>query len=334
MKSSHLNNPSTIGILAALFAALTWSMNFVAPLVVGAFSIFDLAACRFIMSGLIGLVILMVNAKSCRSLAIQDWLAAAGLGFIGYVGYFMAVVMAATYAGPVIAPAFLGLVPVILAICGNLRGATPWRLLFVPFGLAAVGLLLVNGESFTITQRAPTRVLLVGVIASISAVALWTWFGLANQKSLDRRPTMNAWVWTAMMMIGGSVQTLIAIPLGMHLGVFKSPEVGLHLSTYSVTHLYLPALTLAAVASIAGAGAWTIASQRLPITLASQLLSMEMVFATCLGLAFHTRWPSFFEAAGITLIVFGVVRAIAVFNRRQPKTNEDGYPHLVTASTK
>ncbi len=40
----------------------------------------------------------------------------ADFGFIGYVGYFLTVMVAAVYAGPVIPPAFLGLVPVVLAI--------------------------------------------------------------------------------------------------------------------------------------------------------------------------------------------------------------------------
>jgi drug/metabolite transporter (DMT)-like permease len=93
--------------------------------------------------------------------------------------------------------------------------------------------------------------------------------------------------------------------------LFNAPMLGFGLS--AIGHLYLPALMLAAVASIGGAWAWTIASQRLPITLASQLLSMEMVFATCLGLLFSHRWPTAPEVLGISLIVLGVVKAIGAF---------------------
>ncbi|MHC8286018.1 hypothetical protein ACYZUD_04140 [Pseudomonas sp. XS1P51] len=50
------------------------------------------------------------------------------------------------------------------------------------------------------------------------------------------------------------------------------------------------------------------------MTLASQLLSMEMVFAICLGLLFYYRWPTAPEAIGITLIVVGVVKAIGAFH--------------------
>ncbi|WP_191636251.1 DMT family transporter [Pseudomonas fluorescens] len=303
---------------AAVLASLTWSMNFVAPLVIGEYSIFDLAACRFIISGLIGALILIANIKAWRHLTLNDWLVTAGLGFIGYVGYFIAVIIASKYAGPVVAPAFLGLVPIALAISGNVHGGISWRLLQVPFALAVLGLLLVNGQNIARFEGQSHTTLALGIGASLAAVALWTWFGLANQRALMKRPGMNAWVWTAMMMIGGSLQTLMFIPLGTAMDVFNAPMLGFGQS--AISQLYLPAFVLAAVASIGGAWAWTIASQRLPMTLASQLLSMEMVFATCLGLLFYYRWPTAPEAIGITLIVVGVVKAIGAFHGSPGKT--------------
>ncbi|WP_171017082.1 DMT family transporter [Pseudomonas sp. G(2018)] len=317
MKDTNSQHLSITGLIAAVVASLTWSMNFVAPLVIGEYSIFDLAACRFLICGLIGILILLANIKAWRHLTLSDWLVTAGLGFIGYVGYFLAVVIAAKYAGPVVAPAFLGLVPVVLAISANVHGGISWRRLQVPIGLAVLGLLLVNGQNITQFEGQSHTALAIGVGASMAAVALWVWFGLANQKALMKRPGMNAWVWTALMMIGGSLQTLMFIPAGAAMDLFQAPTLGF--GHGAISHLYLPALVLAAVASIGGAWAWTIASQRLPMTLASQLLSLEMVFATCLGLLFYYRWPSAPEAIGIGLIVMGVVKAVTVFHGHRVK---------------
>ena len=108
------------------------------------------------------------------------------------------------------------------------------------------------------------------------------------------------------------------IPVGEAMDLFRAPILGFWRG--AINHLYLPAFVLAAVASIGGAWAWTIASQRLPMTLASQWLSLEMVFATCLGLLFCYRWPTAFKAMGITLIVVGVVKAIGVFHGSIVKT--------------
>ncbi|MFM9384463.1 DMT family transporter [Pseudomonas sp. UV AK001] len=306
---------SPIGIAAALFAAFTWSLNFLAPMVVGSYSIYDLAACRFLISSLLGFGIILINYSACKGLTLNDWLTTCWLGFIGYVGYFLAIVVAAKYAGPVIAPAFLGLVPVVLAIAGNFRGGVPWRHLRAPLTMALIGLILVNFQELLNAHKSFSLSLTVGIIAAIAAVALWTWFGLANQKALAQRPSINSWVWTGMMMIGGGIQTVIVLPVPVNSGLFKADAVGLALNTYSVHHLYLPALLLAIVASMGGAWAWTIASKRLPISLASQLLSMEMVFATGLGLLVSARWPTAYEAFGIILIVLGVVKVISVFNQ-------------------
>ena len=83
------------------------------------------------------------------------------------------------YAGPVIAPAFLGLVPVVLAIAGNWRQrAAPWRDLVLPLSLSAVGLILVNIDGFNPGSLAKPGSLVVGILLALIAVGLWTWFGL------------------------------------------------------------------------------------------------------------------------------------------------------------
>ena len=185
MANSLMKNVSTAGIAAAIFASFTWSMNFVAPFVIGDYSIFDLAACRFLLSGLIGIMILIASAHLCRELTLQDWFVAGGLGFVGYVGYFLTVMVAAVYAGPVIPPAFLGLVPVVLAIAGNFRARSiSWGPLLIPLALAATGLLLVNGSGIMQADVQGERSLAIGIVFAIAAVALWTWFGIANQSAL------------------------------------------------------------------------------------------------------------------------------------------------------
>ncbi len=311
-----MSSVSTTGIVAAIFASLTWSMNFVAPFVIGDYSIFDLAACRFLLAGLIGIVILIASADLCRDLTLRDWFIAAGLGFIGYVGYFLTVVAAAVYAGPVIPPAFLGLVPVVLAIAGNFRAQNiSWRPLLIPLAMAIAGLLLVNGSSIMQADAGGESSLAIGIGFAIAAVALWTWFGIANQKALLKRPDMDARVWTALMMIGGSIQTLAFIPIGYGMELFRAPELGFGLE--AISNLYLPALMLATISSIGGAWAWTIASKRLPMALAGQLLMTEIVFATCFGLMVRYRWPTPAEAIGIVLLVLGVVMAIGAFHSQR-----------------
>ncbi len=264
---------------------------------------------RFVAAGLVCAVFVVSRWRSVTSLTLQDWLVTFWLGVIGCVAYFFTLVGAAILAGPVIPPAIIGLVPVVLAIAGNVRQrAVPWRTLTIPLGLVMVGLLLIHRP---VGDASPGPAPLEGVVLAIAAVALWTWFGLLNQSALMRRPTMNAGIWTALLIIGAGLGMLAFAPLAYEIGLFRMTQLGL--SWRVAAPLYLWSIALALSASIGGALAWTIAARQLPVSLAAQLVVMEAVFGTVLGLVVHRRWPTLAEAAGMAVLVAGVVTAIRVF---------------------
>jgi drug/metabolite transporter (DMT)-like permease len=305
-----------IGVAAALSAAFAWSLNFIVPFVIGDYSVFDFALFRFLISGLLAFGFLAFKVDSARTLTLRDWLMASWLGVIGYLGYFLMVVGAAVYAGPVIAPAFLGSVPLVLAIAGNLRQRTiPWRALTLPLALTTVGLLLVNGSSFSRASASNVQSLAIGVPMAIAAVALWTWFGILNQSALAKRPGMDASLWTAVIMAGAGLGMLVFLPLGFVLGVFQIPRLGLGWN--SAAPLYFWGTSLALLASIGGAWAWTFASQRLPVALLAQLITTETIFGTVFGLLVRRRWPTLMEIAGMTVLIAGVAIAIRTFHGRR-----------------
>lgn len=305
-----------IGIVAALLAALAWSLNFIVPFVIGDYSVFDFALFRFLVSGILSAGFLVSKSKAVRALEPSDWLMAGWLGLIGYLGYFLALVGAAIYAGPVIAPAFLGIVPVVLAVAGNLRQKTiAWRHLAWPLTLTAAGLLLVNAGSFEQSSVATTHALVIGVPLAIAAVALWVWFGLLNQSALAKRPRMSASVWTALIMIGAGLGMLAFVPIGLWVGVFAIPRLGLGWDV--AAPLYIWGTMLAVLASVGGALAWTFASQRLAVALSAQLITMETIFGTILGLLIRRRWPTLAEGVGMTVLLVGVTVTIRLFHGRR-----------------
>jgi drug/metabolite transporter (DMT)-like permease len=303
-----------VGLIAATLAAFSWSLSFIVPFVIGNYSLFDFTLVEFVFSGILSVGLLWRNAAAVRKLSLNDWLAGCSLGVVGYVGYFLAVMGAAVYAGPVIAPAFLGLVPVVLGVAGNLRERTvSWASLTVPLGLAALGLLLVNSSGFLQIGGPPSKSLLLGIPLAILAVTLWTSFGLVNQFALAKRPAMDAGVWTALIMVGAGLAMLIFFPIGMAFDLFELPRLGLHWAT--ARPLILWGAGLAIFANIAGATAWTFASQRLPVALAAQMITIEPTSATILGLLVHHRWPSAMEALGMIVLLSGVVIAIGIFSK-------------------
>jgi drug/metabolite transporter (DMT)-like permease len=221
---------------------------------------------------------------------------------------------AAVYAGPVIAPAFVGLVPVVLAIAGNVRERTvSWRALGVPLTLSTVGLLLVNGSGFAHSDEHQMSFLWLGIPLALLAVSLWTLFGLMNQGALAKRPRMDAGVWTALLMAGAGAAMLAFLPVGLFLGIFEIPRLGLHWDVAGP--LIVWAAVLGLCANVGAAMAWTFAAQRLPVALSAQLITIEPTSATVLGLLVHRRWPSLAEVVGMVVLLIGVVIAIGIFTR-------------------
>jgi drug/metabolite transporter (DMT)-like permease len=310
MKASIL-----MGIVAALLAALAWSLNFIVPSVIGNYSIFDLALVRFLISGLLAAGYLVFKWNDVCELHWRDWGISFSLGLVGYLVYFQALAAAALYAGPVIAPAFLALVPVVLGIAGNLREPSiAWRHLIAPFAVATTGLLLVNWGSFDRVSIGEAPSLLIGIPLAILAAACWVWFGLLNQSALAKRPQMPAGVWTALIMTGASLGMLAFVPVGLALHVFASIRLGICWN--AAGSLYVWGVILALTASLGGALAWTFASQRLPVALSAQLITMETVFGTALGLLVRHRWPTLVEGVGMAVLLAGVVITIHVFHGR------------------
>jgi drug/metabolite transporter (DMT)-like permease len=301
-----------IGLVAAICAALVWGLNFIVPFIIGDYTVFDLALFQYTISGIVSVGFLVLKRKHIRSLRPRDWRTAFFLGVIGYVGYFLSLTGAAIYAGPIIAPAFVGLVPVALAIAGNLRQRTiAWKKLALPLTIAAVGLSLVNGSGFERASAVQMHSLSIGVPLAILAVTLWTCFGLLNQSALAKRPGMSASVWTALILVGAYLGMLTFLPVGLKWGVFHIPRLGLHWDT--AAPLYLCAAGASILINLGGALAWTIASQRLPVALAAQMITVEPTFGTIYGLLMHHRWPTLLETVGITTLLVGVGLAIRIF---------------------
>jgi drug/metabolite transporter (DMT)-like permease len=136
---------------------------------------------------------------------------------------------------------------------------------------------------------------------------------LLNQSALAKRPQQNVGVWTALIMAGAGISMLVFFPIGLLFGFFEIPRLGLHWNTAGP--LIMWGIGLAVFANFGGAAAWTFASQRLPVALAAQMITMEPTSATILGLLVHHRWPSVMEALGMIVLLLGVVIAIGIFSK-------------------
>ena len=112
------------------------------------------------------------------------------------------------------------------------------------------------------------------------------------------------------MMAGAGLGSLIALPAVLALDLLKLPSLGFSLSLAG--HVYAWGLFIALMSSVVGAWAWNAASRRLPMVLSGQLISLESLFATVLGLVFHQRLPTLWETSGLAGVLVGVVVAVRI----------------------
>jgi len=298
------------GVALAVVATLSWALNFVAPYVTGNYSLYDLMVVKFLSAGLLGLVVVMFCRARLRSLGVGLRMLGAGLGFIGYLGYSSCIAAGVVFGGPVLTPAFIGLVPVLLALIGNATHKTiEWRRLAIPLVLLTFGLLLSNVSSLHQPSASDSSWPL-GLLFSVGAVALWLVFSVVNQRAMARIPAQSSTAWTGLMMVGAGIGTLCVLPVVQTLGLLKLPALGFSFS--QAGNLYAWGLGIALMSSVIGAWAWNTASRRLPMVLSGQLIALESLFATLLGLWFKGRLPTVLEASGLAAVLLGVVLAVQV----------------------
>ncbi|WP_438391827.1 DMT family transporter [Caballeronia sp. DA-9] len=307
LRGNHLNR--VIGVVAAVFATFSWALNFLSPYVTGHYSAYDFIGVRYVFAGVLGMVLVSTYWAEVRCLHVRELGLAFCLGTIGYVGYLACIMGGVLYAGPVITPAFIGLVPILTAVMGNaIQKTLPWIRLIAPVALAVVGLFLTNLTLFAGRGHATGASLLIGVCFSLAAILMWLVFSFYNQRAFERNPQLHSGAWTALMMTGAGVGTLLLVPLGLQLSVFNFPSLGFGWS--SAGHVYMYALALTVTSSFAGAWAWNVASKRLPMVLTGQLISVQTLFATTFGLLAQHRLPAAHEIAGVLMIVASAVIAV------------------------
>ncbi|GAB7532754.1 DMT family transporter [Pseudomonas sp. 3A(2025)] len=301
-------HPLAAGVLFALFATLCWGTNFIVPYVTGRYSLFDFLAVKFMVVGVIGAVWMIVERHRVRELKRSMRLMALALGVIGYLGYGICIACGVMISGPVLTPAFIAVVPVILALLGNAQDQVlTWRQLALPLLLLVSGLLLVNILGHD-TSQASAGTPVMGVLFSLGAVALWLAFSWLNQKGLGTIAAHSTGAWTGLMMVGSSLGMLFIVPIGYVFNLFEMPAQGAGFA--QAGRLYVWAFVIAVLSSVLGAWAWNKASRVLPMVLSGQLVALEAFFATVMGLAFEQRLPTVYETLGMTAVLTGALLAI------------------------
>jgi drug/metabolite transporter (DMT)-like permease len=314
------------GTLFALAAGLLWGLVFVAPLLLPDYPAALLTVGRYLAFGLIALPLAAIDWRGLRQLQRGDWIEALKLSAIGNFLYYLCLSAAIQRAGGPLPTVIIGTLPVVIAICANLRdherdGYLPWAKLAPSLALIAAGIACVNQVELAAlagATEAQLRRYGEGALLAIAAMACWTWYPIRNADWLrahgDRSP--RAWA---------TAQGLVTLPLAL-LGLAALPalqwagllDAGFALPLGPRPWAYIGLMLVVGLcASWLGTLCWNEASQRLPTSLVGQLIVFETLAALAYAFALRGRAPQPLTLLGIALLVGGVVWALRVKPRRR-----------------
>ena len=318
------------GTAFALAAGLLWGVVFVAPLLLPDYPALLLSAARYLAFGLIALPLAWWDRAELARLSRADWVEALKLSLVGNLLYYGFLAAAIQRAGGPLPTVIIGTLPVVIALVSNARarrqaGAAPagpgagaagapmpWRRLAPSLLLLAAGIALVNQEELARLRADPATDLAryaLGALLAVGAVACWTWYPIRNTEWLRAHPGRSARAWA-------TAQGLATLPLAAlaYAGFWAwsaqaQPAWPMPLGPAPERFVALM-LAIGLLGSWLGTLCWNAASQRLPTTLAGQLIVFETLAALAYAWTLRGHGPDALTLCGVALLVAGVVWAL------------------------
>jgi drug/metabolite transporter (DMT)-like permease len=294
-----------------------WGLVFIAPLMLPDYPAALLSFARYLAFGLIALPIAWFDGGRLAQLTRADWREALKLSAIGNLLYYLCLAAAIQRAGGPLPTMLIGTLPVVIAISSNLRdarrdGRLRWRQLAPSLALIAAGIGLVNQVEIAQLRSDPQADLAryaLGALLAVGAVACWTWYPIRNADWLRAHPGRSPRTWA-------TAQGLATLPLAA-LGLagfwlWSSAAGGIFPMPWGPTPGRFVGLMFAIglFASWLGTLCWNEASQRLPTTLAGQLIVFETLSALAYAFALRREWPATATLVGVGMLVAGVMWAL------------------------
>ena len=305
-----------VGVLCGVGANLFWGLAFLMPVLFPDSDAVALALGRYLVFGLVsaGIVIVSRGAR-IRGLSRRVWLTAIVFAFAGHLGYYFFLVEGIVHTGAPITTVILGTLPVTVAVTGNwVRKEFPFSRLLIPLGLIAVGLILVNLMEVdwrTAFSGHSGVNWAIGIASALAALCLWTSYAVANANFLRKHPEISSANWSTAMGLCTLLLSVVALPVA---AVSGAVHIG---GAARIVPLLMGSLILGVFVSWVGTVLWNRSSGSVPISIAGQLVVVQVVAGLIYVFVWSGHMPPLLELAGIVLIIGGVLLAI----RRTRKTS-------------
>ncbi|XXX80984.1 DMT family transporter [Sorangium sp. So ce134] len=302
------------GVLLGVAVNFIWGLAFLVPYALPSVDPISITVGRYATYGVLSAVLLLTRSRRALSaMSARDWLWALGLAFAGNAGYYAVLVLAIRHAGVPAAALIVGTLPVTMAVYGNWIGRElDVSRLVPPLSLILGGLIAMNAYKLVnAPSPSASRALVTGIVFAVSALGLWTWYGVQNARYLKRRPEIQGEDWSAAIGVGTLAITLGALPGLAIAGIWSPGRALAELGAGGELPAFLAgSLLLGVVVSWLATVMWNIAARKLPVSLAAQLIVFETVSSVVYACILDEAPPAMFELLCIGVILLGVLLGI------------------------
>lgn len=295
-----------------------WGLVFVGPLMLPEYPATLQSFGRYLAFGLIALPLGWLDRKRLAELTRADWIESLKLAAVGNVIYYLFLASAIQRAGGPLPTMIIGTLPVVIAITANLRSSNsreaklPWLRMLPSLGLIGVGIALVNHVEIAHLQQDPNADVAryaLGALLAVGGVACWTWYPIRNSEWLRAHPDRNPRSWATAQGLATLPLALMGYALAWIWSALSGDSFAMPFGPRAGDFLLLM-FAIGLFASWLGTVCWNEASQRLPPSLAGQLIVFETLAALSYAYVLRQQWPQPQTLAGIGLLVAGVMWAL------------------------
>jgi drug/metabolite transporter (DMT)-like permease len=306
---------SAAGTAAGISASLVWGSAFLVPVLLGGWNPVIVTLGRYLVYGLLSAILFTLGGCGPRRVLREHWRTALAFALAGNAAYYLLLVIGIRAAGAPLTDMVIGAIPVVLAVTGNVlapaRATVPWRRLTLPLTLVTAGLALISAlqiagvHAYLATSPAEKA---LGLMAACAAVAMWTWYALANARFLARQRAVSPAGWSTAVGVATGAVALAGLPAAALTGQLATPSVA-HAGPAT---LVAGVVFLGIVVTWVGTWLWNLASSRLSAAVAGLLINLETVSGFGYVYAARLHWPAAGQLAGLALVMAGVTLTLTL----------------------
>ena len=291
------------GVAYAGVAGAMWGLVLMVPQLLPEFSPVLLSCARFVLFGVVTLVLALPMRKALAKLTLADLWMLGRLALVGNLLYFICLVAAIQRLGVAPASLIVGVLPLTITLYGRHdSGGVTLKQLFAPLLLILAGMLCINLQTFAVEPGAAGDKV-AGVLYALAALACWTWYAVNNSRYLKQCGHFDSHQWSVLCGVMTGVFSLVLVAV---IALWQPAQLQVQASAERWWLFWLYSLGCAVFGSWLAALLWNAASKRMPLTLSGQLIVFETLFALLYAFIWRQSGPSLLEGSAILLVIGGV----------------------------